>query len=71
VLLWEEAPECYKDVAGVVDDLVAAGLVSIVASFEPVVTFKTSLGARVEERERRKDWKMNRRQAREAKWGAR
>jgi release factor H-coupled RctB family protein len=71
VLLWEEAPECYKDVAGVVDDLVAAGLVSIVASFEPVVTFKTSVGARVEERERRKDWKMNRRQAREAKWGAR
>jgi len=71
MLLWEEAPECYKDVASVVDDLVAAELVSVVASFQPVVTFKTSVGATVEEQGRRKDWKTDRRQAREAKWGAR
>lgn len=33
LLLWEEAPECYKDIAGVVGDLEAGGLIHIVASF--------------------------------------
>lgn len=43
-LLFEEAPEAYKDVDAVVDDLVAAGLVTPVAALEPVLTFKTARG---------------------------
>lgn len=39
-LLREEHSDAYKDVTGVVDDLVAAGLVTIVARLEPVCTFK-------------------------------
>ena len=41
-LLWEEAPEAYKDIDGVVGDLVAAGLCRVLAVLEPLVTFKTS-----------------------------
>ncbi|MFD2261418.1 RNA ligase RtcB family protein [Lacibacterium aquatile] len=41
-LLWEEAPEAYKDVDQVVGDLADAGLLTIVAAFRPLVTFKAS-----------------------------
>lgn len=45
-LLFEEAPEAYKDVDRVVGDLVEAGLVRIVAVLRPLVTFKVSTTTR-------------------------
>lgn len=39
--LYEEAPEAYKDVEAVVGDLVAWGLVEVVAVLRPVLTYKT------------------------------
>jgi release factor H-coupled RctB family protein len=42
----EEAPEAYKNVDEVVGDLEAFGLASKIASFEPIVTFKTAGGRR-------------------------
>lgn len=41
-LLYEEAPEAYKDIDAVVGDLVAAGLVRVIARLRPVLTFKTA-----------------------------
>lgn len=41
-LLYEEAPQAYKDVRVVVDDLVEHGLVDVVAVLHPVLTFKTA-----------------------------
>lgn len=41
-LLYEEAPQAYKNIDVVVSDLVEAGLVKIVATFAPLVTYKTS-----------------------------
>lgn len=43
-LLYEEAPPAYKDVDRVVGDLVDAGLVAIVATLRPVITYKTRGG---------------------------
>lgn len=45
-LLYEEAPQAYKDIDVVVADLVEAGLVTIVAVLAPVITYKTRGGAR-------------------------
>ncbi len=42
-LLWEEAPECYKSAATVVEAMVEANLCRVVAILMPVVTFKTSV----------------------------
>jgi release factor H-coupled RctB family protein len=39
-LLYEEAPQAYKDVDGVVEDLRSAGLITLVAQLTPVLTFK-------------------------------
>ena len=39
-LLFEEAPQCYKNVTVVIDDLVLHGLVSVVAILRPVITYK-------------------------------
>ena len=39
-LLYEEAPEAYKDVDVVVADLVLAGACKVIAIMEPVVTYK-------------------------------
>ncbi len=39
-LLYEEAPEAYKNISVVIDDMVQAGLVDIVATLRPVVTYK-------------------------------
>jgi release factor H-coupled RctB family protein len=66
-LLWEEAPECYKDATGVVGDLVEAGLAVIIAAFAPLVTFKSSSDARDEARDGRGAWQRERREARDAK----
>ena len=40
-LLYEEAPAAYKDIGAVIADLVDAGLVSVVATFRPLLTYKT------------------------------
>lgn len=39
-LLYEEAPQAYKDVEVVVQDLVDAGLVRVVAALMPLITYK-------------------------------
>lgn len=40
-LLYEEAPAAYKNVEAVVQDLVAAGLASVIATLRPLLTYKT------------------------------
>ena len=40
-LLYEEAPAAYKHIEAVIQDLVDAGLVSVIASFRPLLTYKT------------------------------
>lgn len=40
-LLYEEAPAAYKNIEAVVHDLVDAGLVSVIATFRPLLTYKT------------------------------
>jgi release factor H-coupled RctB family protein len=40
-LLYEEAPAAYKNIEDVVQDLVDTGLVSVVATFRPLLTYKT------------------------------
>jgi release factor H-coupled RctB family protein len=66
-LLWEEAPECYKDISSVIGDLEDAGLLSVIAVLQPMVTFKSSEGAREERRATRKSWKQDRQEARDVK----
>jgi release factor H-coupled RctB family protein len=39
-LIFEEAPDCYKDVDDVVEDLVQAGVVRVIGVMRPVVTYK-------------------------------
>jgi release factor H-coupled RctB family protein len=39
-LLYEEAPQAYKNIDIVVEDLVAAGLATVIASFRPILTYK-------------------------------
>jgi release factor H-coupled RctB family protein len=39
-LLYEEAPAAYKNIETVVQDLVSAGLVSVIATFRPLLTYK-------------------------------
>ncbi|MEM9027698.1 MAG: RNA ligase RtcB family protein [Pseudomonadota bacterium] len=51
-LLVEEAPDAYKSIDRVIDDLVSQGLATVVASFRPLVTYKT---ARPERRARAAD----------------
>jgi release factor H-coupled RctB family protein len=40
-LLREEAPAAYKNIEVVIQDLVDAGLVSVIATFRPLLTYKT------------------------------
>jgi release factor H-coupled RctB family protein len=40
-LLYEEAPAAYKNIEDVVQDLVGARLVSVIATFRPLLTYKT------------------------------
>jgi release factor H-coupled RctB family protein len=40
-LLYEEAPAAYKNVEAVIQDLVDAGLISVIATFRPLLTYKT------------------------------
>ncbi len=39
-LLYEEAPEAYKNIDLVINSLVAAGLIEVIATLKPVVTYK-------------------------------
>jgi release factor H-coupled RctB family protein len=41
-LMYEEAPQAYKAISSVIEDMVNAGLIELVASFKPVLTFKTA-----------------------------
>jgi release factor H-coupled RctB family protein len=40
-LLYEEAPAAYKNIEVVIEDLVDAGLLSVIATFRPLLTYKT------------------------------
>src|SRR5215831_21148498 len=51
-LLVEEAPEAYKSIDRVIADLADFGLARVVATFRPLVTFKTANGAPQERRDR-------------------
>jgi release factor H-coupled RctB family protein len=42
-LIVEEAPEAYKSIDGVIADLADFGLARVVATFRPLITFKTAL----------------------------
>lgn len=45
-LLYEEAPQAYKNIDIVIKDLIDEGLVKAVASFTPLITYKTRSGNR-------------------------
>lgn len=40
-LLYEEAPEAYKKIEVVIQTMVDAGLIKVIASFRPLITYKT------------------------------
>jgi release factor H-coupled RctB family protein len=40
-LLYEEAPAAYKNIEAVIQDLVDTGLISVIATFRPLLTYKT------------------------------
>ena len=40
-LLYEEAPAAYKNIEDVVQDLADAGLISVIATLRPLLTYKT------------------------------
>jgi len=40
-LLFEEAPEAYKNIEQVIEDLKTFGLIKVIASMQPVITYKT------------------------------
>lgn len=40
-LLYEEAPQAYKNISHVIDDLVGANMIDVVATFKPILTYKT------------------------------
>jgi release factor H-coupled RctB family protein len=40
-LLYEEAPMAYKNIETVIGDLVGAGLVTVIATLRPLLTYKT------------------------------
>ena len=45
-LLYEEAPATYKNIETVIQDLVDVGLVSVIAKFRPLLTYKTRMQRR-------------------------
>jgi release factor H-coupled RctB family protein len=45
-LLYEEAPAAYKNIEAVIQDLVDAELISVIATFRPLLTYKTRKLAR-------------------------
>lgn len=45
-LLYQEAPQAYKNIEAVIDDMVQAGLARVVATLRPLLTYKTRRAAR-------------------------
>jgi len=43
-LIFEEAPQAYKDITGVIADLVDAGLIRVIARLRPLLSYKTRGG---------------------------
>ncbi|MBN1009006.1 RNA ligase RtcB family protein [Amphritea pacifica] len=43
-LLYDEAPQAYKKCESIIEDLVSAGLIRVIARLRPVLTFKTNGG---------------------------
>ncbi len=41
-LAYQEAPEAYKPIDGVISDLVTAGLIKVVAELKPLISYKTA-----------------------------
>lgn len=41
-LLYEEAPEAYKDITDIIDDLVEYGFINVIAIMKPVLTYKVN-----------------------------
>lgn len=39
-LIYEEAPQAYKNIETVIADMVEFGLVKVIASFKPLITYK-------------------------------
>jgi release factor H-coupled RctB family protein len=68
LLAWEEAPEAYKPISTVINDLTNAGLITPVAAFRPIVTFKTSEVETDENRRDPREWQDERRAARDKKY---
>ena len=60
-LLAEEAPEAYKNIERVIDDLVEFGLARVVATFRPLVTFKKAQSDVAPGAKRQRSWKEDRR----------
>ncbi|MEQ1697393.1 MAG: RNA ligase RtcB family protein [Hyphomicrobiaceae bacterium] len=54
-LLIEEAPEAYKSIENVIADLVAFKLATVVATFKPLVTFKSTKDSQKENRAKSHD----------------
>jgi release factor H-coupled RctB family protein len=63
-LLIEEAPQAYKAIGDVIDDLVRFGLVTVVATFKPLVTFKKAATAVHDHRDRARERDKSRRERR-------
>lgn len=40
-LIYEEAPEAYKDISVVIADMQEAGLIDVIATLRPLITYKT------------------------------
>lgn len=40
-LIFEEAPQAYKNIDQVIQDMLSAGLIEVIAIFDPVITYKT------------------------------
>lgn len=40
-LIYEEAPEAYKDISQVISDMESFGLISVIATLRPLITYKT------------------------------
>lgn len=66
-LLWEEAPECYKPIDSVIQALLDFKLIEVIATLQPLITFKTSEGVEEENRQNKKDWQQKRSKERKEK----
>jgi release factor H-coupled RctB family protein len=54
-MLIEEAPDAYKSIERVIDDLIAFGLARVVATFRPLVTFKSIKSGEATRKARQRD----------------